>query len=64
MPMPRSLRLLVKSRQWISASERAQETPRIIRLPSSRRTPMAMRVAQSPDHTVDTDFVVGGVEVR
>ena len=41
------LRELRKARQWGSASESAQETPRTMRLPSWRWTPMALRMAQS-----------------
>lgn len=47
MPMPRALRVLMKARQWGSASEISAETPRAMRLPSERRMPMAVKTAQS-----------------
>ena len=45
--MPRALRVLMKARQWGSASEISAETPRAMRLPSERRMPMAVKTAQS-----------------
>ena len=43
--IPCSLRAMRNSRQWTSASDNAQLTPRIMRLPSSRRMLMALSVA-------------------
>lgn len=60
--MPRSRRLLANSRQCTSASERAQETPSIILLPSSRARSDSDEGGAIPYGAVDTDFVEGRVE--
>ncbi len=41
--MPRPMRVLRKSRQWISDPEGGQLTSRMMRFPLLRRTPVAMR---------------------